>query len=250
MVIQPKLIGDATFSHYPLTYADYVQDGLIIQYDGIQNTRNGHNSSATAWENVGGSSDYDLGIGAGTPIFNTDNVEFNGASALADLSEEQSLPFLGYTFEIVKYIPSTFTYSSIISVFTSKRGSTNTTRRIGNVIRTNRTEEMFTHAYAGSSQLFAPSLTFDEIYHIACIYAETSSKFASSDVFKNHEELEASVKNSYMEASAICCGARKTSNGYDRFFKGKIYAIRIYDRQLSEQELFRNYYIDKIRFNF
>lgn len=44
-------------------------------------------------------------------------------------------------------------------------------------------------------------------------------------------------------------GARCQGNGYSKYFTGKIYAIRVYNRQLSASEMLYNQTIDNKRFN-
>ena len=55
----------------------YITDGLVLWLDGIQNTRSGHNASATTWEDLSGNQYYFTA--SSTPVWADDHCVFNGS---------------------------------------------------------------------------------------------------------------------------------------------------------------------------
>ena len=67
-----------SFTGLAATALDYVQDGLIAHWDGVENAGNGvHDSSATTWKNLAGEMDLTLW---GNAVF-TDNSIYRSASS-------------------------------------------------------------------------------------------------------------------------------------------------------------------------
>lgn len=64
---------------------EYIKDGLIVWYDGINNTGNGHDNSSTTWKNL--ASNKYTGILGGGVTWNQDSLTFDGATGWVSLGE-------------------------------------------------------------------------------------------------------------------------------------------------------------------
>ena len=65
-----------------LTARDYVQDGLVAMWDGIENAGWGeHDATATTWKDLVGNMDCSTSSGIATPVFNANSISFDGTKA-------------------------------------------------------------------------------------------------------------------------------------------------------------------------
>lgn len=238
----------ATFN-VTVSALSYVTDGLIHRWDGIQNTANGHDSSVTTWKDLIGS--YDLAFkdtGGTALVWNTDSLSFNGSSyAYVWAASGQSETANDKTIEIVCK-PSTQGSSAATITQTFSPGSANADA-IGKVsIFSDKTVS----AKGQSGNTYATGLS--SYTAINSIVATFTSTPAVNKVYVNNTELSLStsthsMKNTYnrMVVGASKQGDGDTGTGY--WFTGKIYAIRIYNRNLTAEEIAQNYAVDVQRFN-
>ena len=223
----------------PPTARDYIQDGLIAMWDGIENAGWGtHNASATTWKDLIGNLDATT---IDSPIFgdnytDTSNGYWSLPSSVRGIVESQNL-----TAEVV-FQPS--------SANTSNQGIVG----IGN----NRSLWLF----FGNTPLSTSATLSWQVRSSSGIRAWYNSGVFGTDAHSSSVVNNNSVCNTYLDSTLrtitpnISAGsATSTSNfyigrlgGYNKFF-GKIYSVRIYSRALSADEIKRNYEIDKERFN-
>ena len=224
-------------------YTDYIQSDLILCLDGIENTRKGHNEKTTIWEDLSGkekdcnlinfSYDEESGWGKNGLIFdgNDDGVYLD--NKLKDLFKEDfSIEFLLSCDEQNTRDVLMGNYS--VSQNINFENYYNSFRLYWNGGEIN---------YIGTNVLFEKDIlkyiciTLDKEKGILKIYENgklfdtiTNSKLSSY----NYDYINAYI-------------GRDNRTGTTSF-KGIINSVRIYTKQLIQEEIEHNYKIDKIRF--
>ena len=206
-----------TYSEY---ISNYVQNGLVLLYDGFNNTGTGHESGSTVWKDLIGSNDGQL---IGNPTWNKNYLEFDGI--------DDKVKFTGT-------IPSRYT---IVSTFYYDSSSKQSYPRIYSApvnvqsfptlyIAANGTLAFYGHGIDTSfvssefSGIIQTSVTYDGTYMSLYINGKFISKLQS-------KQNPTSVIDAYL-------GGREDLL---RQFKGKIYNFMIYDRVLTSDEIEENY---------
>ncbi len=64
---------------------EYIKNGLMVAYDGINNTGNGHNDTATVWKDLSGNGND--GTLKGEPTWQNDCLKFNGTDSWVDIGK-------------------------------------------------------------------------------------------------------------------------------------------------------------------
>ena len=212
---------------------DYVRDGLINYFDGINNTGTGtHDAAATVWKDLAGTCDMTLTVN-GSWNAGHNGFVVNGRSAVA-----------------AKTVAN---YKTIEVVYkmTQKGGavllSTGTENRYV-LFDASGTREYFD---GGVKETLAIPRTFDAtaIRTSAAVYNDAGnaveSVYAEGALEKSGTKL--THKWTIYQANILQLGARSAVAG-DYRWDGEVYAIRMYDRALTSQELAYNHRRDLVRF--
>ena len=197
----------------------YIKDGLILLYDGDNNSEQGNKSDAVIWKDLIGSND---GVLMGDPVWGSDNLIFDGVN--------DRVKFKGD-------IPQRYT---IISTFYTDPTSTTNYQRIYaetpfpslyiDRAQTPRILGIFGH---GVDQRF-PSSGFSGIVQTAMTFDGTqislyiNGKYVSSVPSTTNPT---SILEAYLGGRAAL----------DRQLKGNIYNFMIYDRVLTPNEIEENH---------
>ena len=210
----------------------YVTDGLIMHYDGIMNTRAGHDANAKQWEDLVGT--FDL-----TPFtFNSlewgeDHSLLKGDSAFwASGMSQRFLNILGnYSFEFVTYMDCDRTTPTSRGLMGGLGSGTNTlniasyggsgrAEVVGNVDVSANDDEVITLSYAKTTGCFLNGT------YKSGSFPSTIDDNSTAHIFGN----------SYINSWGV------------RGWNDSIYAIRVYNRSLTSSEIKHNADIDKLRF--
>ena len=214
----------------------YVQDGLVACWDGIENAGAGiHDSAATVWEDIVGGYKFAL---TGVTV-DDDRMTFAGtATSYGTLDNAGGTATFGAakngTMEIV-YASSTGTGTQVLLQSTSGFGLAFGFYQ-GKII---------TSTVTGSTFPFALDTTTNSI---AIRY---SSSKPVSPIYTNGWSLAATSGTDAWgsaNASTTFIGVR-ASKAAGTHFAGSIYCIRLYNRQLTDEEIAANYAVDQFRFN-
>ena len=231
------------------TAKDYVQDGLIAMWDGIENAGWGvHDVNATTWVDLTGNGwDAELNTqmagraSFGENCFIAAPLDRDGTTAAragkGTLTDYKTL-------EIV-YSHNFKGIYEILNVGSENRGFYGTGRivQFGTQHGENRWRLIRTDlGYTDEDYLGVP-------YHAACTYVD-SAKIG----FLNGAPVaptDYAAGTGYVQGD--CIGffgeGRKTRWVKDYGASGSIYCLRIYNRALTAEEIAANYAIDKARFN-
>ena len=200
----------------------YVKDGLIIFWDGIYNTANGHDDTSTLWEDLSGNghhATYNSANLIGDKYLQTNS---RGLQYVALSDSEKTAYKTGMT-EIVIEPDSISSVSGILTLAGNTSGTSN-----------------------GSVYLSKSSVCFNAgapNKSVACIVGRhyyNSELWVDGEVTSNTDKRDSwSNKTNYLASY---------SNASSYPFSGKIYALRAYNRVLTNNEILQNWREDQRRF--
>ncbi len=235
----------------------YIQDGLLVWYDGIVNTGADRSTSTTTWKNLVSDS-YDGAITNGTwgnsylTLGTASRVNTGIALATA------ILPTNNATFEIVMSVnswPNTNTqYGNTGVVFGAAhygglginwlRSTTNST---GTIFGSKRVSDnlMYT-GHTTPSGVFAYSFVEKYSSNKLISYYKGAEQFTAIDTISGsaynvqNSETTIGINNAGTYGGNAISSTRLDMNAY---------GARLYNRALTEEEIYHNYLVDKERFN-
>lgn len=229
-------------------WEEYVGKGMLLYLDGINNTRNGHDNNTTVWEDLSGNNyDFIKLASAQNAIWSensyvgdgTDRTLYYNQAILADATE--------CTIEVCYDVPKLTNYIWVFQSRDSDKGANgfqflvNSNRRMATVFLTYndyKTLGDFVDCTDINGRTMGIALNNQTIEF------SNNTDFYSTDVDEGYMQSVAPRTN-YTIGSTYPWGIGL--NGF--YFQGNIYAIRIYNRKLSEAEIAYNCEIDKLRFN-
>ena len=234
----------------------YVTSGLILNVDGICNTRNGHSDNLSSWQDLSGNNIDTSGLYNVT--VNSDNIELAGNNTSYAIFNSNTIKSAidnaNYTISTTIYLPSTFTetYKAIVMAGGSYANS----------------KMVLIFAYGGTD---SATMTKCYNYSIAFWGNDTNYNFDQSYCDKKARldyVYQSGIERIYLNGVLKASGSHSKMTLYDnRFilgvydntgtnqrpweysFDGKFYSVQVYNRALSQSEITQNYNIDKARFN-
>lgn len=225
----------------------YVIDGLIHQWDAINNTGSGHNGSATVWKDLIGSVDLTQQNG-GTWKDNALHFEPTATTdAFHWKDTEQTNIYTQYMTVEVCISP---TGSSLNSWEESKSGViANFTSSANSALRRIMLSkaDISVGGYTNGTNQFATTglSSLRDIHHIAVTY---NTQTGSNTVYCNGELMTKNAQHTFGEnkRNYVFVGCSLGDSKYP--YLGDVHAIRVYNRVLSNNEIYTNYLTDCARF--
>ena len=219
----------------------YVTKGLIAQFDGTNNTGDGHNSSASRWENLIG--DNNNGTFHGATI--RDNyVVFDGVDDYVDLGEIKGNSAI--TLEVTVRINELGILHELIGNWENGGGGiwVDASGHLGfNEYIKKTSDNSSAYQDVSSSEV----LTTDQIYHIIGTYdGKTLKLYLNGKLIKSLAVEGTMVDPKLNNVMALGVNVNPTINSYADYANMNVYACRIYNRALTEEEVQHNYNADKI----
>ena len=224
------------------TTRDYVQDGLISMWDGIDNAGWGvHDPNATKWADLVGGADFTL---TENGSFDESSFVCNGLSAKGD---GISLG-IGYTIECVTYAYDKSSYRCVFNLdrirlrksFVFYRNYCHITG--GGSLYGTPPVSLGAHSWSAVvREPLLPSSNHDRMFTSYFIDGQMSDEYQTGNWAGTWKSTD------YSDFASIGC---LNLNGSDQYlFDGRIHSIRVYSRTLTAAEIAYNYEIDKSRFN-
>lgn len=202
----------------------YVQDGIIFWLDGIKNTRSGHNASATAWEDLSGNGhDY---------TYRTNSVIAakycipNGR--MASTIDAPSIS-TSYTIEVVTDI-----WNSSTGQFILARGN-----NYGTIFVSATVPILFFHASNNANGAHGFAIQSGRTTYTAQNSTHYFINGSATTRMDNKTSWSATNLKKYLFYY---------NTSYPYSYVSPVYAIRIYNRTLTEAEIAQNYAQDVLRF--
>lgn len=214
----------------------YVSNGLVACWDGIENAGVGmHDANATVWKDVVGGYEFAL---TGVTV-EADRMTFDGtATSYGTLDSVGSTATFGAakngTMEIV-FASRTASGTQVLLQSTSGIGLAFGFYQ-GNIL---------------SSTVSSPVFPFAQGTATNSISIRYSSSKPVSPIYTNGSSLVSGTGNNSWGSpnsttTFIGVRANKADNTH---FPGSIYSIRLYNRQLTDEEIAANYIVDRMRFD-
>ena len=221
----------------------YVQDGLIACWDGIENAGAGiHDPAAAVWKDLVAGREFAL---TGVTV-NDDRMTFAGsATSFGNLSAaDTTSTFVAAkngTMEIVYASPTIVSGQNyqILLQSTASAGLAFGLYNSSSII-----------AYTTSTTTGKPVLSFTSGTATNSVSVRYSSCVPASAI-ANGETQSFLSRNDYWgspDASGTTFIGVRASKANNTHFPGSIYCIRLYNRQLTDEEIVANHAIDNMRF--
>ena len=227
----------------------YVEDGMVLYLDGINNTGEGdskHSTSTTVWKDLSGNGNdailQNISQGDEESGWGANCLQLDGINDYAKIADSETMKPIDQTIEIVV----NRTGEAPGNKDASKRGII-FVRWYGYTVELNKIENnAFTVSYGRADGGYLKSnekLNLNKTYHIGATYEKKLQKIYFNSNYENEKKVEPMGYGGTMNETWIGNYNNAT------FTKANVYAIRMYNRALTEEELQHNYNIDKVRYN-
>lgn len=213
----------------------YIQDGLVHYWDAEQNTRSGHSGNSSIWEDLVGSVDLSVKLSSAISWGKNHLKTVSAPGVCADASALDSVT--DSTVEICVTPTSTAT-ASILVVSSGGNNSARIAVFSDNTVGV-------TTARANSYKNTASSIT--SIRGISARYGSDFTLFRACYI-NGGVAAQGSASHSFAYSGSKRVWIGNTGSSGQFPLSAKIYAIRIYNRHLSAEEIAQNYATDMQRF--
>lgn len=215
--------------------ASYVQNGLVLQYDGINNIKEGHSYTATAWKDLSGNNNDGVLSNVNfdtTSGWTTNSLQLDGINDSARTASFASLTNLTFELVMLRSTANTISWTKgNDSLIIYPDGHTYVKSNSG----TNTNGATFT-------------LANDTIYTLTVVYNIATQK---SLYYRNGILVQTFDLPTSSATFAFANGQNLFANWADTAVsKGRIYSTRMYNRAITAAEIVQNYALDRARFDF
>ena len=217
----------------------YASNGIILHLDAISNTRNGNNTSSSVWEDLSGNDNDFTMISDGAVTFNDNYVRFNGVSGMKiiDFRKFETLMSTSNCFTL----ETVFDFNNVSNapIFVNNSNLTISFGYWGGHIMTSASNKG-RHGWDNSD--YHKNASFTAITYKTS--GDGTDILYKDGVLLNKQSTVADSYNSNGETVYIGRNGRGTA-----IYNGNIRSIRLYDRALTEDEMYQNRQLDIERFN-
>lgn len=225
--------------------SDYVRDGLVHMWDGINNTGSGHDSSVTTWIDLVGNITLTKQAGG---TWKDNALNFDPASSSDMLywkdTTETSIYTQNMTVEVCIQPTSNteFPESKSAVIVNISSSAVNAQRRI---MLSKGDKSVGGYTTATNQFALTGLVSLRKVHHIACTYTQQTG---TANVYCNGNLLTMSAQHSFGDSKRnyVFVGGSQGDSKYP--YLGDIHSIRVYNRVLSDNEIYENYLTDCARF--
>ena len=256
-----QIVNGNVISEEQTKYLGYAKDGLQLYYDGMNNTRNGNNPNATAWEDLSGNENdgifYNMNTEKG--YYSADEKGYVFLENASYIESKNKIVISGdalYTMEaVMKPFDETVPYQGRTPLWW---GSETADDSKSATMSYNYITSKFVLGFVNSA------IISNDTYHILGQTVNMAFRKTSSGEIKSGDTEVGIISYNGKEIPSTYTGKTFTPNLLDtkvqigrswqwnnenRTLYGSIQAIRIYNRALTDEEIEMNYQIDKARFH-
>lgn len=227
--------GKTTTFTVTVTSLPYIAEGLVHYWDAIDNTGNGHDSSATVWKDLIGSCDLTKNDGVTTTSWDANALVFAPTASSTKQAWQNTDGITDSTNMTVEVImtPASNVGNSMVASFVSYANTLN--KRVA--MSANDLSCMVFSADPSGSYLTGLTSLAD-VRSIVGTYTSTSG---SSGCYVNGVEKTSRASHTYNGTltGTVIGSYNNSTSTYP--YKGKIHAIRVYNRVLTAEEIQTNY---------
>ena len=235
------------YAHWSLN--EYINSGLILYLDGINNSSNGHQTSISTWKDLSTSSNdatlYNCTI-------ENDNVSFNGSTSYATLPTNAFGSYGASTIEVVAKVNNSSVIVADNDNVSSRGLGLSSVDNVAYISTAIGDKSLPTISGSLGSNRFNSTFSLFSNKNMYTIEYD-GQNYGNTKVYVNATEATKtdSINGFSNTATYPMIGRRFYGNGSNVTqwpLNGNIYAIRVYNRKLTESEIQNNYEIDKVRF--
>lgn len=215
----------------------------ILTLDGIQNTRSGHNASATTWEDLS-ENHYDFAklSGANSVVWGDDHAIFNATNRILQLNGVD--PFENLTSFSLEYVAS-ISGNGSQSVSGTYRGLILIGGKIGgNSMRVDAVNNNVFRNSVVAVTLSDVTASVGEIMHVVISCTATEAKLYANGVLVETKEVSLPISNK----TVFNIGGNSDGSTRNWFLNGNIYRLAISSNALTAEEVAARYSACKARF--
>lgn len=216
----------------------YVQNGLVLHYDAINNTGDGHSNSTDTWRDL--SDKHNDGILSGTNLWNDNRLVLDSSSEWANCNiQNHEQITLSMVFETGNI--GTSEYDLLCNYQSGGYGLDISNKKIEFKVYI----QGITDPVTISTN---EDVTANQKYHVVGTYDQNHLKlYVNGSLVKTKQEPGNIVDADNYTVMAI--GVNPSSNTVEgNQFAGKIYSAAIYDRAITADEVLQNYEFDNERY--
>lgn len=220
------------FVETDVTENGYVKDGLVLQYDGYKHPENGIWYDLSGNNNNGTLNNFDSSYG-----IDVNGIKFDGIDDFIMVNRNSDFPSgnENYTMEISIYYYELKNRNNLINLGIYNSPGNANGIYIG-------AYKKISHWYWSNDLLTDNLLDENKKYVITAQYDGSNRNIYLNGVKVASDE---SVPNVILGNITI----GDEIPGQDGFFNGKVFSVRIYNRALTDKEIYNNYNVDKYRFD-
>ena len=256
---------DNTIKYYYSSMYGYVKDNLLVHYDAIRNTNNGHDYLTTVWEDISENKNnatlknftsvdtwYNNSLNFSGKNYNSTNsehVDFN----LNDSLDEFTITLYTKQGKLAEndYASRLFhsqkkDLSSMFKVYPKYNAGVYTIYLEFAIKENEEYVTTFIQAYPDNY-----AIKNDEVYGITITCSNSDY-----EIYKNGSLVKSINISGYNEISNLKCSDVLSSKiilgnaeNLLRAYKGEIYNFKIYNKVLTDEQIKQNYEVDKLRYN-
>lgn len=237
-VINNKVVADSNMEkNYTQIYSkQYIQNGLMLHYDAINNTGEGHSDDTTTWVDLSGNGNDGI---MHNVLWGDNGAVFNGENSWVNCGELNS------------------DYQTITGTFSVNRVTGNWQCIIGNwqnggggiAIDTNGTTFGGEYYINGYKDNYQTNIEIGKTYYGAITYNGDEMV-----IYLNGNRIYGITTSGVIGqpqnnvVMALGTNPEPVHSNNNQFFDGKIYSAKVYNRALTAEEIRQNYEIEKEKY--
>ena len=255
---------DNTIKYYYSSMNEYVQNNLLVHYDAIRNTNNGHDYLTTTWEDISGNKNATLKNFTSVDTWYNNSLNFSGKNYnstnsehvdfnLNDSSDEFTITLYTKQGKLAEndYASRLFhsqkkDLSSMFRVYPKYNSGVYTIYLEFAIKENEEYVATFIQAYPDNY-----AIKNDEVYNLTITCSNSDY-----EIYKNGSLVKSINISGYNEISNLKCSDVLSSKiilgnaeNLLRAYKGEIYNFKIYNKVLTDEQIKQNYEVDKLRYN-
>ena len=222
-----------------LTQYAYVKDGLVLCYDGINNTGTGHSSVATTWKDLSGNNNDGTFTLDDTVTWNADRLKFTNSITMVNINDNILSTINGNQFTI-QFIVDDYQYVSGTS-YPKILWSTND--YFSFYTQANDWDFFRFKISSNSRPDYNKQYINNNLISIKYNLSESYCEILPSNIENYRTNINASINANDLNINSHYEGGTNGSNTFS------MKSLKIYNKILTDKEIKENYKIDKIRYN-
>lgn len=222
----------------------YVQNGLIVHLDAINNTGKGHSNDIKEWADLSGNGNSATLYN--NPSWSNNSLTFDGLTNYARLENTTGMEFTnGVTLEARVKVLSFIGINGDgdIAFFGNWESAgmgllfSNKNTYHGNFYLNNQWKDVITNNSSNMLQYYTVTVTYND--------ASSSKLYIDGQLMDTFSFDEGTIKKSL---APLALGGNPKVNGMNSYANVEFQSVRVYNRALTDDEVLRNYQIDMARY--